>query len=461
MIKQPIELPDPASFRDPDATIYLKAGSVYRHIYPSYQKHYDHLMHSGLYQRLVDKRLLIPHIEVTSSPTKDTYRILKPQHVPLITYPYEWCFSQLQESALVTLAIQKEALAKGMSLKDASAYNIQLVEGVPTLIDTSSFELYQEGEPWVAYRQFCQHFVAPLALAAYSDLRLLRILATYTDGVPLDLASKLLPRRTWIKFGLVAHIHAHAASQRRYKSSAKKSTGRLSRHALLGMIGNLESLINNLTLPGQSTEWGKYYEKTSYSETAMDQKESVVEKMLRAIKPKNIVDLGANDGRFSRIAASLGSFVVSLDIDPVAVNNNYRAMRQHAEQTVVPLLNDLMNPSPGIGWNNQERPALLQRLHPDCTIALALMHHLAIGQNIPLLQLAQFLQGLSPHVIIEFVPKSDSQVKRLLATRKDIFPHYTQEHFEQQFSRFFSIEERVTIKGSNRTIYRMKRSPHA
>lgn len=198
----------PGSFRDPSGFIFFENGSLYRQVNIVYRENYDQLINSGLYETLVRLGLMVSHEEVDLhyARTNSAYRILKPALIPFISYPYEWCFSQLKDAALTTLEIQKKALDFGMSLKDASAYNIQFLDGKPVFIDTLSFEKYEEGQPWVAYRQFCQHFLAPLALMCFSDVRLNQLLRIYPDGIPLDLASCLLPLRTFLKFSLLSHI---------------------------------------------------------------------------------------------------------------------------------------------------------------------------------------------------------------------------------------------------------------
>src|ERR1043165_5499796 len=211
-------------------------------------------MESGLYEKLVKAGLLIPHIEVDRSPAESeavqaaAYKILQPERVPFISYPYEWSFGQLKDAALATLSIQRRALKVGMSLKDASAYNIQFVRGKPVLIDTLSFEIYKEGQPWVAYRQFCQHFLAPLALMALRDVRLSQLLRVYIDGVPLDLASELLPSKTRFNFGLLTNIHLHASAQKRYSGTEVKSRAAttFSKQAMIGLIDGLDSAVRKL-----------------------------------------------------------------------------------------------------------------------------------------------------------------------------------------------------------------------
>jgi len=462
----------PASFRDPSGFLFSLDGKLYRQINRGYQAEYDQLMKSGLYQTLVKEGLLIPHQEVNDVPSLDSstvYRVIRPEMVPFISYPYEWSFSQLKTAALVTLQIQRKALDSGMSLKDASAYNIQFWDSKAVLIDTLSFEIYKEGQPWVAYRQFCQHFMAPLALMAYRDIRLNQLLRVYIDGVPLDLASELLPFQSRLRFSLLAHIHLHAAAQKRYagkpvptKLAAQRQNkgGGMSRMALTGLLDSLESGIRSLSWQPAGTEWAEYYDLTNYSTQAFEEKKRLVAQFLNTTLQENskpeVWDLGANTGLFSRIASQQGALTLSFDIDPAAVERNYQQTVEKSEKNILPLVLDLTNPSPALGWANQERQSLEERGPADVVMALALVHHLVISNNTPLTDLAAYLAKLGHWLIIEFVPKSDSQVQRLLASRTDIFTDYHRDGFGTAFSQFFSIVETCTVQDSERTLYLMK-----
>lgn len=424
-------------------------------------------MGSGLYKALVDANLLIPHEEadIGLAVSEDAYKIITPTQIPFISYPYEWCFSQLKDAALTTLGIQKRSLEFGMSLKDCSAYNIQFFRGKALLIDTLSFEGYREGEPWVAYRQFCQHFLGPLALMSYTDIRLNQLLRVYIDGVPLDLSSKLLPARTHLKLSLQSHIHMHAKYQRRYagKGVGKAGEGvgkkgrRVSRLALLGIVDNLESSIKRLKWHPRGTEWGEYYDNTNYSSGSLEQKKELVSRFLDKTSARSVWDLGANTGLFSRIASSKGMQTISFDIDPACVEKNYLECVREGEHNIIPLLMDLTNPSSSIGWANEERMSFLERGPADTVLALALIHHLAISNNLPLPKIAGFFRDICRSLIIEFVPKEDSQVQRLLSTREDIFPDYTREGFERAFGVHFTIDEAVRGADTKRTLYLMFR----
>ena len=449
-----------ASFRDPSGFVFLHDNTVYRQINHVYARHYDHLIESGLYDRLVTARLLVAHSEAESALTQTdaAYRVIQPEPVETIAYPYEWCFSQLQDAALATLEIQRIALKHGMILKDASAYNIQFVGGRPVLIDTLSFEIYQDGQVWDAYRQFCQHFLAPLVLMSYKDIRLAALSQLYIDGVPLDLAISLLPKRSWLKLGVVLHLHLHNRAQRRNAGKNVQQKMRpISRQSLHNIIDNLESTIRSLRWNPEHTAWADYYQGDSYDDVGLDHKKEIVVRYIEQANPRNVWDLGANTGVFSRLCSQRGIPTVAWDVDPGAVELNYREVKRSKEANLLPLIADLTNPSPGIGWANQEREAFAERGGVDLVLALALIHHLAIGNNVSLAGVAHFMSTLTEYLIIEFVPKEDIKVQTLLASRRDIFPDYTREGFESAFETVFTIIEAHDVENSLRRLYLMRK----
>jgi len=454
-----------ASFRDPSGFLFRRDGTLYRQINSSYQPDYDQMISSGLYDAFVKAKFLIPHKEVDVEPAEleSAYRIIQPDLISFISYPYEWSFSQLKDAALLTLKIQQQALEFGMSLKDASAYNIQFHNGRPILIDTLSFEIYREGEPWVAYRQFCQHFLAPLALMSYCDIRLQKLLQTYIDGVPLDLANTLLPFRTRFSPSMVMHIRLHASAQKRYAGQAfdGRTARKMPKTSFVGIIESLKTAVNKLHWKPGKTEWADYYDATNYTDAAGKHKAQLINQFLDETKPETVWDMGANTGAYSRLASKRGIPTIAFDIDPSAVESNYNACVTQNEMNLLPLVMDLTNPSPAIGWHHQERNSLLQRGDADAVFALALIHHLAISNNVPLERLAYLFSEMGRWLIIEFVPKSDSQVEILLASREDIFPNYTQEGFEHAFGDYYTIHATEPIQKSERVLYLMERKPIA
>jgi hypothetical protein len=450
-----------SSFRDPSGFVFVREGQLYRQVNESFAEQYDLLMESGLYAGLVDDGLLIPHeeVDVRLAPRTGAHRVLKPQVVPFISYPYEWCFGQLKDAALATLRVQARAIEFGMSLRDASAYNIQFVDGRPVLIDTLSFERLREGEPWVAYRQFCQHFLAPLALMARVDVRLGRLSSIHVDGVPLDLAAALLPRRSRRSPSLLMHVVMHAKSQARHAEDRESPARRraFGPRAFQGLLESLRGAVEKLSWdPGQSV-WSDYYgQAASYTEDALAHKKEVISGILDRVRPDTLWDLGGNTGLFSRLATARGVRAVCFDGDHAAVELNYRAAVSEGQEHLLPLVMDLTNPSPGLGWANGERLSFADRGPADLVLALALVHHLAIGNNVPLELVAEWFRSLGPAVAVEFVPKHDQEVRALLVTREDVFPDYTAEAFEAAFVRHFAIEDRWALRGSERTVYLMR-----
>ncbi len=455
---------DPGSFRDPSGFVYRRDGTIYRQVQRSFASDWDDLAGSGLLGRLQDAGQLIRH-DVVDTATfaadpSTAHAVLRPELVDFISYPYEWSFGQLRDAALLTLAVQKTATDAGFTLRDATAYNVQFHGGRPVLIDTLSFERATPGAPWIAYKQFCEHFLAPLALMARRDVRCGLMLRDHIDGIPLDLAARLLPGRSRFNLGLGSHIHAHARAQTRYAdagqaAATKAKTRTLSPLQQAALLDSLQRTVSGLAWEPAGTEWADYAENTSYSDTAADQKDALVGRLLRDAGGDVVWDMGANTGRFSRIAAGLGRRVVAWDIDPAATERHYQLIRRDGTTSTLPLVVDLGNPSPGLGWAHTERRSLVDRANADTVLALALIHHLAISRNLPLNRLADFFRSLGPNLVIEFVPKGDPMVEKLLATREDIFPDYTIDGFRTAFGRLYRIDEEAPIEGVTRVLFRM------
>ena len=445
-----------SSFRDPSGFVFTEGDKLYRQVNFSYKDNYDMLMSSGLYNTLVKQNLLIPH-EEASIKNENAYKIIKPEIISFISYPYEWCLSQLKDAALLTLKIQKIALTHEMSLKDASSYNVQFKNSKPVFIDTLSFEKYIEGKPWIAYKQFCQHFLGPLSLMSLKDIRLNQLLKTNIDGIPLDLVSSLLPFSTRLKPSLLLHLHLHAKSQKHYSNKTiNKNNAFISKNSLLGLVDSLETTINGLHWNPHGTVWADYYENTNYTSDSFKHKQELVASFLDKNKTKSLLDLGANEGVFSRLASDKNISTISCDMDPGSIEKSYLTSKKN-NLNILPLLLDLTNPSSDIGFNNEERSSIWKRISCDTVMALALIHHLAISNNLPLDTIAKFFSSICKSLIIEFVPKNDSQVQKLLANREDIFINYTQKDFEKTFNQYFLIIDSAQIKESQRTLYNMQK----
>lgn len=445
-----------ASFRDPAGYVFKNSkGEVLRRIKPEGRADFDLFVSSGLYKELANDGLIIPHTKVPSRGHNDL--TIKPVQVPFITYPFEWSFSQLKDAALLTLELQRRAMRYDMMLKDASAYNMQFMEGRPVLIDTLSFMAYEPDTPWQAYRQFCQHFLAPLALMAYTDTNLSQLSRVFIDGIPLDMAATLLPRRAKLRPGIAMHLVLHSRAQKAKGTEHKAQARKVTKASVGAIIDNLEGTIKRLKPRTTSTEWGDYYDRTNYTPDAADKKARQIKALIKPLKVKTALDLGGNDGRYSRPLNDLGILTACTDIDPNAVEANYRVVKQHNEPLMLPMLVDLINPGGAMGWHNNEREPIHERLKTDVVMVLALIHHLAISNNLPFGMIANYFKEFAPYLVLEFVPKEDSQVKKLLSTRKDIFPDYNEEGLVAAFSAHYKILKEARITGTKRTLYLMKR----
>jgi ribosomal protein L11 methylase PrmA len=441
--------------------MFERNGELYRAVNQSYKSSYDHLLSSSLYTKLVELNLMIPFKEVdsTSFNIPGVYKLLKPEQIKFISYPYEWAFSMLKDAALLTLKIQALALDYGMSLKDASAFNVQFRNGKPVFIDTLSFELYTKNQPWIAYRQFCQHFLAPLALMAHVDPALNRLFIPYIDGIPLDLAKRILPFRSRFNIGLYLHVFLHSKAQKKHENSTIRlaSTKRkFSVSDMRSLVEGLKSSVKSLKWNSNRTEWIDYTDN-AHKQEYTDFKTKIVSDWLEELKPEFIWDLGANTGHYSRLSAKNGTDIISFDFDPACVERNYNMAKTNNETKITPLFLDLLNASPGIGWGGTERLSFYERKLPDLLMALALIHHLAISANITFEMMASNFSRLSKNLIIEFVPKEDEKVKILLLNRKDIFEKYTVNKFESSFSKYYHISQKIPSNCNERIFYLMKR----
>ena len=451
---------DGGSYRDPSGFIFWHDGKPYRQVNARFSEDWAALHSSGLLKALTDQRLLVEHEPASLGLAQDerAIAVIKPRALPFISYPYEWCFSQLKDTALLTLRVQELAVEHGMTLRDASAYNLQFEGPTPILIDTLSFERLGEDATWKPYRQFCEHFLAPLALMSCADPRARVLLRASLEGVPLDLASRLLPASSRLNVGLLAHVYLHARSQAAAPGPPRvPAKGTMGRTRLLALIDGLRRTVKSLKPPRRSSTWGEYTPCTSYSEAAASSKERIVRELLAEAGGSVIWDVGANDGHYSEIAAHREASVVALDADDNAVERMYARSRSQTS-SILPLVMDLANPSPALGWNLEERRSLFERSNADLVMALALVHHLAIGHNLPLGHIATFFARLAPRLILEWVPKSDPMTQRLLASREDIFAEYTLTGLREAFLPHFVIERECAIDDSDRILLGMRRT---
>ena len=449
----------PSSFRDPSGFIFQTQDHVYRQVNQLYSANYDRLMQSGLYQKLTTANWLVPHKEVDEnfSGSPDWYKTLLPEQLPFISYPYEWCFEQMKDAALLVLNILKESLRHDLILKDATPFNVQFYKGRPVWIDTLSFEKYDPSKPWVAYRQFCECFLFPLYIGHYLKTDIQKTLSTYLEGIPATLTSKLLPIRSGLSLGVWLHVYLQNAVKSDHKS-VNTQTG-FNRKKLLNLITHLETIIGGFRSRKAGTTWGDYYDNTILSQQYLQEKEKSFREMIQGLEFHTAMDAGTNEGHFAKILVEGNKErnIVAVDNDAVAINKLYRHVKGDGITNILPLQMDITQPSPALGYRNRERAAFFDRIRVDLVSALALIHHLVFSKNIPLSSLAAFFSDITGrYLLIEFVPPNDPKVIAISKNRTAML-RYDSRTFEESFGTLFNIIKKKTIPGTERVLYLMEK----
>ncbi len=454
---------DSGSFRDPSGFIFYEDNEVFRVVNESYKKNYDHLIDSGLYNVLAENKWIIPHKEVKGKKHSNTqYLTLNPEKIFPITYPYEWSFSQLKDAALLTLNIQEKSIEYNMSLKDSTPYNIQFIDNKPIFIDTLSFELIANDDySWKPYKQFCEMFLSPLCLMSYKDPNMSKLLINFINGIPLNLTTKLLSFKDKIRPSVFTHLVLHnwlSSSVDKKQKSAKKSKT-ISKTQHLNIITQLKNFISKLNVLTKNSEWGDYNSETiTEKKSYVSDKEDSVNSFLNNLSFNLAWDIGSNDGYYSRvIAKKYSKEVLSLDIDWKCVENNYKINQKEQIKNVYPILLDLSNPSPAIGWVNNERSSIYDRIgKPDLICCFAIMHHI-INDNIPISYFIELLAESINYVLIEYIPLSDPKCQKIFSSRGYDFEYPSKDSFESLISKSFKIIKSKTLNETERVLYLLKR----
>ena len=457
------------SFRDPDGHVFATPNKILRGISRNcapfvreFLKSEFYLKHSGTNIVLTKE---IPLEAVISCGIKEsdakTYELwIEHKRIPLITYPYEWSFESLKQAACLTLELLIDSLAHGYTLKDASAYNVQFIHCNPVFIDFLSFTRYVPNSPFYGYKQFCEQFLSPLCLTAFTEIEFNSWYRGKLDGLDLNEVSTTLPYWTKFKFPVLTHIHLHARAMRKMGLDTSKIPSpdqSIPRKNLVALAQSLHRSVSRFERK-KITYWQNYKTCCSYSEQSESDKAKILSNFIKNRRINAVLDFGCNTGTYTKVAVCSGAKqAIGLDSDCGAIDSAV----QDAHQQSLPiqyLIFDIANPSPNLGWKNEERYSLEKRLSEiDGLFCFALLHHIVIGRNIPIESFTQWLLSLAPTGLIEYVPKSDQMIKQLLHHREDIFTDYTQENFE---SILRSIGRRVVLhklRSTERVIYEYER----
>lgn len=454
---------DPASFRDPEGFVFEHGNGICRTLSPAALRRFSKLRDSGLFQELIDDGLVIP-TRMTSAP--DGGIPLPPgydgvmihERVTPVTYPAEWSFGMLKDAALLTLRLSRKLLRHGLILKDANPYNVMFHNGGFTQTDVLSIAEY-EGGPWAAYGQFCESFLYPLFLEAYLGVSFQSYLRAHPYGVPVRSVRPLFRMTDIFRPGVFAHVMLRARLEDSFRRAKLPSSDNLTKVYGAKQLGNLltrlEKLVDGLSPPEKSGDW-KDYEKThSYSAEDRTRKERFIKAWASEAQPKAVADIGCNTGFFSFALAASVDRVVSIDADAGSIDRLYCDLKSGNARNISPIVCDICDPTPGSGWMAAERAATFQRVKTDGFLALALIHHVCISNNLPLDRFVIFLRHFGDAGVVEWVGKGDEMVQTLLMNRADIYDGYTREKFEKSLKRCFSIEQVIDLKGGHRRLYRL------
>ena len=387
--------------------------------------------------------------------------VLKHERIPFISYPYEWSFGMLRDAGLLQLELLLEALKENLILKDSSAFNVQWRGSVPAFIDITSFEKLAPGEPWVGYRQFCQLFLYPLLLQAYKDVPFQLWLRGSLDGIESEHLVRLMSARDFLRPGVFTHVFMQARMQSRFGNSQRDVKTDLrkagfSKQLIVSNLKRIKKLIQGLKWEPEKSVWADYAITNSYSEEESERKAAFVREVVHSRFWELTWDLGCNTGVFSRIAAENARYVVALDADQLAVERLFRELKAEGMKTILPLLNNLADPSPNLGWRGLERKSLANRGKPELVLCLALIHHLVISANIPLGEFVEWLAGLGADLVIEFITKENAMVQTLLRNKEDNYSDYNKEFFEECLSKAFDLVRHERLDSGRRILYYAK-----
>ena len=451
------------SFRDRDGRVYHFEDRVFRGLSEPALETYRKLLEKPFYRKLAESGKVIGTREVSAeeNPLPDELKaqwagFLEHDPVPVISYPYEWTFSMLKAAASLQLHLVERAVSNGFTLKDATPYNIQFVNRKPVFIDIPSFEILAEGEPWSGYRQFCEMFLFPLYLQAYKGTNFQPFMRGSINGVDVQAASALFGFRDRFRKGVMSHVWLQAKLDRRYGGSSEnvrsslKSAG-FNRELILVNVRKMQKLVKKLEWEASGSEWGDYSEFHNYSDDDHVRKEEFIRNAIVNEKPQTVWDIGCNTGQFSRIAAAECAQVVSTDIDHVAVERLF--LNPATPANILPLVQNIADPSPNWGWRNRERTDLQTRSKPDLVLCLALIHHVVITANIPLAEFIDWLAGLTDKLVIEYVSRRDDKVVTLLRNKEDKYKDYSRESLEANLKRHFEIRQQQQVNNGDRTLY--------
>lgn len=408
---------DPGSFRDPASRVVVEDDRVLRVLDPRGVQAWEALASTDFFARAVADGRLIPS-ELTERADYPAAAVLEHPRVPLITFPYEWTFSMLRDAALLHLDLLEGALGEGLTMKDATPFNVQFVNGKPIFIDVGSFQPYRDGEPWIGYRQFTRQFLFPLMLRSWLNVPFQPWLRGAMEGPTPAEMRQMLSLRNRLRPGALAHVSLQARMESRMSGRAVRADLRsagFSEELILSNLRRLRKLVQSLRWEEPLPDGWSEYKTHAHVERDRQTKSEFLDGMLTRRRPARVVDLGANDGHYSALAAGRGALAVAVDNDEPVLDGLYRTSQGRSVATV---LCDVADPSPAQGWAGEERPGLWERIRPDLVVAYGLVHHLVYTASIPPEKVADWLRSFGCPVALELISPEDEMVALLTANKE-------------------------------------------
>ena len=456
---------DKGSFRDPAGKVFYYNDRIFRKLSLSGEERFQFVSKNNILHKSIEKKYLINTKILDSNEKlniglKNEDLILEHDKVPYISYPYEWSFSQLKKAAIFHLDFQLFLLDLNATLIDASAYNIQFIGNEPIFIDVLSILKYEEGQPWSGHKQFCENFLNPLVLKSKKGINFNNWFKGNIEGIGTTEINKVLSFFDKFSYNIFIHIHLLNKLEENYKNKKSLKINQkkifLKKVNFISILKQLRNFVSKLTDYKSITTWDTYSFENSYSEKAGSEKKEIVKNFFERNKLDFVCDIGCNDGEYSEIALqNKCKKVIGFDYDLNAVENAFKRS-ETKKMNFLPLFFDAANPSSSLGWNESERKGFKERAKFDGMIALAFEHHLALGKNIPLYEVVLWLTSLAPKGLIEFVPKDDVTVKKMLEFKGDIFKEYSEENFEKYLNLNSKIVSKKIIE-TGRIIYEYQR----
>lgn len=452
-----------STFRDPAGYVEFTQDEVLRHVHAKDSQSALKFLRSGLAKQWQSSGQMIAG-EIEETPQGEL--LIHHPRLFFPSYPWEWSPAQWQSAGQLTLSLCREAVPAGLLLKDATPLNILFDGPRPVFVDVLSFDPREPANPiWLAQGQFVRTFLLPLLAHRYLGWPLAAS-QIFRDGYePTQLAEALGPLRR-LHPKLLWPVTLPAWLDRRQPAAASKPAPRTMQRSpefasamLLKNLRHLGRQIDNAAASGKASRWSQYTcTAAHYSPEDHAKKKEYVERLLREIAPATALDIGANTGTYSMLAASAGAQVVALDTDLAAIDQLWKRASKE-KKNIQPLVVNIARPSPALGWENSESMSFLDRAEQrfDIVMMLAVIHHLLLMDQIPMEQIAALAARLSGrYLLLEWVPQSDPMFQVLLRGRDALYAGLTPERMQTSFEVYFRTVSRCDL-ANGRTLFLMEK----